>query len=1001
METNDELRAFLADVTVDGYRGRLLARGDARALIRQDGVLPEDSPRFASDLDLDLAEYGLSLLRASLALRECGGEKSVWATGFVTAGRSFEVLVKNGSPEDVSRGFYQVIGAACYHLAGYSAQAFSLLSQAHTEQNISPAEKALTFLIMRDFQALKKISKNWLIDDANSDARIVHAARNNEIDLDDIVYISGTTAMFRALAYFDFALQTGEATLVEFAKHQLQCATALSKHANAVSLWWLFRISLNLIDDLWSSSLHQLLPSNGPQGSENYDLLRRMFISALYSRRAAEVELWPSQIEAAKRAVDIRDDLVVALPTSAGKTRIAEIAALMTLSNGLRVLIVTPLRALSAQMERSFRRMFSPLGFSVSSLYGASGVAGNDEDTLKSRNIVIATPEKLDFALRNDSTIIDDIGLIVFDEGHLIGPTEREIRYENLVQKLLRREDAHRRRMVCLSAILPEGEHLNDLTAWIRSDDEGDPIQLSWRPTRQRFGTLYRQGNSARLDFNLETDGPFISRFIQFERAFPSSNRDLTLAAAWKFAGQGKRTLIFCTERRRVEEFAKAIVSQNRDRVLSGLLEDGAISLIQRAVVIGQEWLGKNHPVVQCLQLGVAVHHARLPSPFLRELESLLGTGVLKVIVASPTLAQGLNLNAAVLLVPYLHRNRKLISGEEFANVAGRAGRAFVDLEGLVVHVMYDHNAEKFRQWQKIVTSAKARSLSSGIISVIDEVAGRLSNTRIFERQDAFEYLSNSLEAWFPQSTAESDYAMEGLIERLDAIVLGLIETLDANSEDLPRLLDEALAGSLWLRQISKPAQIGKIAYQKWILLVRSRLIWNKATVSQRRGLHAMGVGLESGLKIDHFSRELIGFLYAADAAALSGDIQELQENLVSLARIMFDIRPFIPNHLPPNWESLLRFWISGDDIEAIDINNMRIIEDAFVYRLVWGMEVIRMYCRVNGITSELAEGIASACLETGLPKHVMATLVRSGLPSRIMAKNIVQQLNPIINYTC
>ena len=46
--------------------------------------------------------------------------------------------------------------------------------------------------------------------------------------------------------------------------------------------------------------------------------------------------------------------------------------------------------------------------------------------------------------------------------------------------------------------------------------------------------------------------------------------------------------------------------------------------------------------------------HGRLPSPFLRELEILLSEGVLKVIVASPTLSQGLNLNAAVLLVPAL-----------------------------------------------------------------------------------------------------------------------------------------------------------------------------------------------------------------------------------------------------------------------------------------------------------------------------------------------------------
>src|SRR3546814_12243522 len=64
-----------------------------------------------------------------------------------------------------------------------------------------------------------------------------------------------------------------------------------------------------------------------------------------YTTLFRSVELWPSQREAAQRSTDVTDDLVVALPTSAGKTREAQIAALMTLSSARRVLIVTPLRA--------------------------------------------------------------------------------------------------------------------------------------------------------------------------------------------------------------------------------------------------------------------------------------------------------------------------------------------------------------------------------------------------------------------------------------------------------------------------------------------------------------------------------------------------------------------------------------------------------------------------------------------------------------------------------
>jgi replicative superfamily II helicase len=1003
LETIEELTAFLTETTADGYRGRLQARGQARSLIRQDGVLPPDAPAFSEGIDQDLADYGLSMLRASMAARELGGDPIVWRLGFVRAGNAFEALVQNGSVDDVSRGFFRVVGAASYHLANYSALAFSLLSQADGTQNRSPVEEALMLLIVRDLQELGVQARAWLQDENHSDAAIAHAVTAGEIDPDDVVSLIATSTMFRALAFFEFALQTGAEQLVGEARQLLGHAVSITKHANAVSLWWILRITTNLIEDLWTNCLHRVLPHSGPPGSEDYAQLKRIFIGELYSRRTAEVELWPSQLLAAQRAVDVTDDLVVALPTSAGKTRIAEIAALMALASGQRVLIVTPLRALSAQTERSFRRTFSPMGFTVSSLYGASGAAGTDEDALREQSIVIATPEKLDFALRNDSSIIDDVGLIVLDEGHLIGPSEREIRYESLVQRLLRRADHASRRIVCLSAILPEGDQLNDLTAWIRSDAPGVPIQSSWRPTRQRFGTLAWLGASARLSFDLEADAPFIRHFIPQvppipprRTPFPRDNKELTLAAAWRFSEQGKRALIFCTQRDHVEGFAETALDVQRRGFLPSLLEH--TQSVERAMAVGREWLGADHPAVRCLAIGVAVHHARLPSPFLREVEALLATGVLRVTIASPTLAQGLNLNAAVLLVPNLYRAGTLISGEEFANVAGRAGRAFVDLEGLAIHVMYEPDGWRRATWRELVTSSRARSLSSGIIAVVDEVMRRLASTGVFSRADAMEYLSNAQEAWFPPASQDEDAdSIESLIERLDATVLGLIDALDTDSSELPRLLDEALTGSLWARQIARLAPERKLQ-QLWILESRARLIWNKSTAAQRRGQFAMGVGLESGLAISAMATELAGLLDNADGFALQGNADGLAQTLIALGERLLSIRPFIPRDpLPQYWQDLLRAWIRGDDVATIGLENMRVVDDAFVYRLVWAVEAVRMNRRANGGESELVEGAAAACLETGLPQNTMAMLVRAGLPSRVAAKLVIDQLNPFL----
>ncbi len=1024
METSDELKAFLEKATQQGVWGRLQDRGAAWSIMRREGVLPDDAPPLGDTIEVDLAEHGFSLLRAALALREREGNTPLCQRAFEGAGNAFESLVRNGDPNDEARGFHRTIAGAAYHLAGFSAIAYSLFGEQQVSGlNANAAEAALILLILRDLQRLKAYVRDQLLDEAHSDVRVTALLESGEIEPDAAIAIILNTTVCRALAFFDFALQTGEDSLLETTRELLADATELADAAASVPLWWIVRLCGNMIDDLWDHSLHETLPLNPPQGGEeHYPELRRLFIASLYARKSAELELWPSQREAAKRSTDVADDLVVALPTSAGKTRIAEITALTCLASDKRVLIVTPLRALSAQTERTFRQTFGPLGFSVSSLYGASGLSAGDEDDLRSMNIIIATPEKLDFALRNDASLIDDIGLVVLDEGHLIGPTEREIRYEILVQKLLRRADAATRRIICLSAILPDGQQLEDLTAWIRNDVAGEPVRSAWRPTRQRFGSLVWKRETATLNYDLEDQGPFLARFVERIPArkpdksdYPRETKDLTLFAAWKFAEQGKRTLIFSTQANWVEGYGKTAVRLHKVGYLPTLLDDEAE--IQRALKVGEEWLGAAHPAVACIKLGVAVHHGRLPSPFLRELEALLARGVLKVIVASPTLSQGLNLNAAVLLVPYLVRAGKLISGEEFANVAGRAGRAFVDVEGLIVHVIPDKPAFRLRQWRGLVQSAKARTLQSGLYQIIAEIIERLSREGVLDRADAIEYLSNSREAWRSKAeqavllgtgttTADADDAeeetideepMSHLVEKLDATVLGLADALDSDSDDLPHLLDHALQGSLWARQIDREDATVREAH-KQLLEARARLIWANTTVGARKGHYAMGVGLEAGLAIDGMADVLEKFLDQADEASLADDGVALAAALAQLAARLLIIRPFVPdkkNALPADWEVLLQRWVSGMEVDVIGPENMRIIEDAFAYRLVWALEALRTRRVTMGWSGDIISGSAAASLETGVPQFMMSMLIRAGLPSRRAAMAAIRGTTP------
>jgi hypothetical protein len=137
--------------------------------------------------------------------------------------------------------------------------------------------------------------------------------RGEDADIDEAVSTILNTTICRALAFFDFALETGDEDPLQTARTLLSTAVDLADNAENVPLWWVSKLTLHLIDDLWAHSLHETLPLDPPEGAaEGYEDLRRLFIGSLYARKNAEVELWPSQREAARRSTDVKDDLVVA-----------------------------------------------------------------------------------------------------------------------------------------------------------------------------------------------------------------------------------------------------------------------------------------------------------------------------------------------------------------------------------------------------------------------------------------------------------------------------------------------------------------------------------------------------------------------------------------------------------------------------------------------------------------------------------------------------------------
>ncbi len=1033
MPTNPEaIRAAVELAASAGFRGRLIARGQARAMIWRDGVLPPDAPAFSAQLSYDLTTYAYALFELGLRNRDMGGDAAVARSAFEQAGMALESVIAKGDRVQVERDFHFVMAATAYHLAHLSARAYSLLSVVSNDNNFSRIERMLGLLMRRDFAAIESEIIDFKASGVANDERLaagieeavdavefVKEADDGSDILIDSVDLALTDRFYGAIATYLLAVERGEAGLVEQSLEMLRVGLRAAADLNLVPQWWAYRVTIHLLNDLWESTYHRLLPLEPVGGAAaDWAMLRTLFLASLLRRPRAEIDLWPSQTEAALRAADQLDDLVVSLPTSAGKTRIAELCILRCLAGGKRVMFVTPLRALSAQTEATLQQSFVPLGKTISALYGSIGDSGLDEDAIRERNIVVATPEKLDFALRNDATLLDDVGLLIFDEGHMIGLNEREVRYEVQVQRLLRRDDAATRRIVCLSAILPDGPQLEDFSNWLRRDAVGTLIKDDWRPTRLRFGEVVWNGQTARLNLRVGEERPWVQTYLtgtvppvwippkrQRTKLFPNNQRELCLATAWRLVADGQTVLVYCPERRSVEPFAKVIIDLHERGALASLLIDDP-NRLNTALALGAEWLGPEHPILKCLRLGVALHHGALPTAYRKEIERLLRAGVLKITISSPTLAQGLNLSATTLIMYALHRAGDRIDASEFKNVTGRAGRAYVDVEGLVLYPMFGNLARKRAAWEGLLGDLGAREMESGLVRLVVELLRRLHSRQGGDVTQLVEYVANNAAAWdFPEIAGEQpavrDRAFadwEQQLAMLDTAVLSLIGEYDIPDADIAATLDMVLQSSLWQRRLQRLSDVTQAALGK-MLETRARVIWSQSTSPQRRGYFLAGLGLKSGHALDEIAAEANAMLVAANAALALGNQEEAIGAITGIAESVFAFQPFTPDPLPANWRLILRAWLLGQPLAAIGgepNETLRFVEGGLVYRLPWAMESIRVRATANDDlvgdfrVDDHELGLAVPAVETGTMIWSASLLIQAGFNSRIAAIKVI-----------
>jgi len=335
--------------------------------------------------------------------------------------------------------------------------------------------------------------------------------------------------------------------------------------------------------------------------------------------------------------IDKGKNLIVSTPTASGKTLIAEYGIIKALNNNKRAIYIAPMRALASEKFKEFE-IYRNSGYKVRLEIGDY----DDAKTLKYRHlnfdILFATPEKLDVILRANASL-RDVKFLVIDEIHFLGFPDRGPVYEILIAKL--RKIFPDIQILGLSATIGNTKELAD---WLNAS----LIESSFRPVP--------------LTEKIETKE---LKKIVVENLYNGN------------------ILIFTNSKKRCEELCEELCEIE-------IFNDNKNEKIAEEILNAIE-----SPTEQCKLLakfvkkGIAFHHAGLTNKQREIVEENFKNNNIKVIVATPTLAYGVNLPAHTVIIEKLNRytNGRMseISVLEYKQMAGRAGRPKYDKSGVVI----------------------------------------------------------------------------------------------------------------------------------------------------------------------------------------------------------------------------------------------------------------------------------------------------------------------------
>jgi helicase len=387
-------------------------------------------------------------------------------------------------------------------------------------------------------------------------------------------------------------------------------------------------------------------------------------------------EIFPSQEEALKSGCLEGKNLVLAIPTSSGKTLVAELVMLKKILEGRKILYLVPLKALASEKYQEFKEKYEPLGIRVAM---SIGDYDSSDAWLGKYDLIISSNEKFDSLLRHGIPWLSSVGLVVIDEIHLLDSPERGPTLEITLTKIKQLTNPQ---FLALSATI---NNYKELAEWMGAE----AVKSDFRPVKLYNGVCYGKKVTfiPKKELILKTETPL------FELV------DTILA-------KNKQSLVFVNTRKGAESAAEK-VGLHIKKSLKPEEKKKLMELSRKVSKSLEHSTSQCKRLASCIEMGTAFHHAGEVASQRALIESSFKSGLIKVITATPTLAFGLNTPSHMVIVRDLkrfssYRGMDYLPVLEVMQMAGRAGRFKYDKEGFAV-LLPKNEAEAKYAWDNYI----------------------------------------------------------------------------------------------------------------------------------------------------------------------------------------------------------------------------------------------------------------------------------------------------------